>query len=101
MMNAITTEKRLAFIEGYKAAQSDKQFSLEQLEEAMDKAYDLGGSKTYYVNRNDDLYTPSFTFEEEREIIQSLSTQQLPKEFVISDKYLTFEENLKHGKYIW
>ena len=35
------------------------------------------------------------------EFIQSLSTQQLPKEFVISDKFSTFEENIKNGKYKW
>ena len=25
--------------------------------------------------------------------------QQLPKEFVISDKFDTFEQNIKHGEY--
>lgn len=72
---------------GYKAAQS-KQFSLED----MKKAYDIGASdgyrrcegNNYYPDTdipNDDNADRNFE-EDRKEFIQSLSTQQLPKEFI-------------------
>lgn len=73
---------RNSFVEGYRAAQS-KQFSLD----SMRKAFETG--------RNFQL-TGENNF---NELIQSLSAQQLPKEFVISDKFSTFEENIKNGEY--
>ena len=85
------------FIAGYKAAQqSNKQFSLEDIKKAIRFAYNAGRR----VEMN--AVPPDFKFETYREeLIQSLSTQQLPKEFVISDKFSTFEENLKNGEYKW
>ena len=77
---------------GYEIAQS-KQFSLDDMKKAIEMAREyefirFGGGDI------ESKYT-------EEEIIQSLSTQQLPKEFVISDKFSTFEENIKNGKYKW
>ena len=75
---------------GYEIAQS-KQFSLDDMKKAIEMAREyefirFGGGDI------ESKYT-------EEEIIQSLSTQQLPKEFVISDKFSTFEENIKNAKY--
>ena len=60
------------FITGYKAAQSDKQFSLEDMKEAMLKAV-INNWQDYSL-----LKTKAWI----REYIQSLSTQQLPVDFI-------------------
>ena len=83
----------LSFCEGYKAAQP-KQFSLEDMINAFDEGTNVGALSeslsgeydSYEEMENADEY-----FDESREtFIQSLSTQQLPKEFVISDmEYLS------------
>lgn len=70
-----------SFIAGYKAAQSKQ---LELLKKAIQLASDAENIE-----------------EVEEEIIQSLSTQQLPKDFILSDKFSNFEENLKNGEYKW
>lgn len=68
------------FIEGYKAAQS-KQFSLEDMKKAIEMAREQ--SEPYYggggLVLSEPIYENKYT---EEEIIQSLSTQQLPKEFI-------------------
>ena len=79
--NTINIAKAESFIEGYKASQSKQ---LELLKRAIQLASDAENIE-----------------EVEREIIQSLSTQQLPKEFIISYKFSTFEENIKYGEYKW
>jgi len=66
------------FIEGYRAAQS-KQFSLEDMKRAIEMAREMDCSNYDYYGYCEKTYT-------EEEIIQSLSTQRLPKEF-ISLKY--------------
>src|SRR5690606_31666740 len=71
------------FIEGYGAAQS-KQFSLEDVKKAIKMA-----KKGYNEFGENGFLRHGFDFTE-REIIQSLSTQQLPKEFIIKDmEYLS------------
>src|SRR5690606_9167115 len=68
------------FIAGYKAAQS-KQFSLEDMKKAIEMAREY--EFVQYTNgETKDKYS-------EAEIIQSLSTQQLPKEFVPTIFYRT------------
>lgn len=83
------------FILGYKAAQAKGKYSLEDMKKAIkmaQKGYDEFGESGFLRHVREHTET---------EIIQSLSTQQLPKEFVISDKFSTFEENIKNGKYKW
>lgn len=64
------------FAAGYKAAQS-KQFSLEDVKKAIEFAYNAGRR----VER--DAVPKDFNFNTfSKELIQSLSTQQLPKEFI-------------------
>ena len=74
-------EKYLAFkegfIEGYKAAQS-KQFSLEDMLAFGKKCFYKGFDKS----ENDDANSFTAWREECSELIQSLSTQRLPKEFI-------------------
>lgn len=73
---------------GYKAAQqSNKQYSLDDVLE--------------FLDLHTDAAPTSYLKSEFRKYSKSLSTQQLPKEFVISDKFSTFEENIKNGKYKW
>ncbi len=76
---------------GYEIAQS-KQFSLDDMKKAIEMAREyefirFGGGDI------ESKYT-------EEEIIQSLSTQQLPKEFVLGEGG-TIEEQIKNGYYIW
>ena len=66
--------EREAFIKGYKAAQS-KPFTLENVKKAIKMA--RSGSNGLVTLKN--FLTPDYS---EEEIIQSLSTQQLPKEFI-------------------
>lgn len=64
------------FIEGYKAAQS-KQFSLEDMRKAVEFTFNAGRR----LERK--AVSPDFSFEIYREeLIQSLSNQKLPKEFI-------------------
>src|SRR5690606_24062724 len=78
-------EKYLAFkegfIEGYKAAQS-KQFSLEDMKKAIDLTQQICDRNAHYVQRDRNVNVPMITIDEEEEIIQSISTQKLPKEFI-------------------
>lgn len=76
----------LGFIEGYKAAQSDKQFSLEDMIKAFNtgkkhiyKCEANGKDKKCYCRNDNDCNQRSYMTAEE--YVQSLSTQQLPKEF--------------------
>lgn len=73
-------EKYLAFkegfIEGYKATQQSKQFSLEDMKKAIDRAYCIGYSDKK-INEHCHL-----GIKREEEIIQSLSNQQLPQSFI-------------------
>lgn len=85
-----------SYIEGYKAAQN-KQFSLEDMIAFGKKCFYKGFDKS----ENDDANCFTAWREESNELVQSLSTQKLPKEFILSDKFNTFEENLKNGKYKW
>lgn len=98
--NSHNVAKAEAFIEGYKAAQSKGQYSLEDMKKAIEMAREQ--SEPYYggggLVLSEPIYENKYT---EEEIIQSLSTQQLPKEFIISDKFSTFEENIKYGEYKW
>lgn len=81
------------FKTGYKAAQSNKRFSLEDVEKAFESGYNSAKNYSYKSNG---------TYQEDfNRFIQSLTTQQLPKEFILSDKFSTFEENIKNGKYNW
>lgn len=67
---------REGFRDGYKAAQS-KQFSLEDMKKAIEFSYNAGRR----LERK--AVSPDFNFKIYREeLIQSLSTQQLPKEFI-------------------
>lgn len=66
--------KKQAFIEGYKAAQA-KQFSLEEMNIAIEMAREGNFSNYEHFGYVDWDNT-------EDKIIQSLSTQQLPKEFI-------------------
>ena|SRR5690606_6914887 len=66
---------------GYKAAQS-KQFSLEDLKKAIDLTQQICDRNAHYVQRDRNVHVPMITIDEEEEIIRSLSTQQLPKEFI-------------------
>lgn len=67
------TNKNL-FIEGYKAAQS-KQFSLDDMRKAIEMAREQDCSNFEYYGFCEKSYT-------DEEIIQSISTQQLPSEFI-------------------
>lgn len=87
------------FIAGYKAAQShSKQFSLEDIKKAMDCVY------SWMIPVSGCLHIEGVrpeTLEELKErFIQSISTQQLPKEFIlgIGD---TIEEQVKNGHYVY
>ena len=77
------------FIEGYKAAQS-KQFSLED----MQKAFEAGEYKGHCEKgRNERSSYESRNYNTFKEFIQSLSTQQLPKEFepIMYPKYTQYD----------
>lgn len=79
------------FIRGYKAAQSKQSFSLEDIKKAIEMAKTLVDGKQEFEIENilgssDGTYGISEKYTEE-EIIQSLSTQQLPKEFVLIEQY--------------
>jgi hypothetical protein len=91
-IKSIQGAREEGFIAGYKAAQSDKQFSLEDVKRisyCLRTGFDLNGDRII-SNEVEDLI-----------VELSLSTQQLPKEFIISDKFSTFEENIKNGEYRW
>lgn len=73
------------FILGYKAAQTKEKYSLDDIKKAIEMAQEVDSDSV------SSLYT-------KEEIIQSLSTQQLPKEFIlgIGD---TIEEQIRNGNY--
>lgn len=84
----------LSFCEGYKVAQS-KQFSLEDVEKAIEMA--RSGSNGLISFK--DFVKPDYTQEE---IIQSLSTQQLPKEFIPEyEDYEVIGERDDDGYPLW
>lgn len=70
--NSHNVAKAEAFIEGYKAAQSKGQYSLEDIKDALNQ---LADEAEYGISNfaREDIIT---------KIIQSLFTQQLPKEFI-------------------
>ena len=75
------------FTEGYKAAQSDKQFSLEDMKKAFQagtqSGYEFCDLEHYYNEQESQLPDEEIPDEDEEfeEFIQSLSTQQLPVSF--------------------
>ena len=83
------------FAAGYKAAQSDKQFSLEDMKKAMFEVY-KNGIKTPRDGKE------SFS-EISNRVIQSLSTQQLPKDFVPDTNDIGFMKhaNIMVGKKLY
>lgn len=92
MFGYTDTEVRVAqnaFKEGYKAAQS-KQFTLEDMKKSFNAARETSG-----MNARNQVGKKYKTF---NDFIQSLSTQQLPKEFIlgIGD---TIEEQIRNGNY--
>lgn len=70
-----STMYQLGFLEGYKAAQP-KQFSLEDIK----KAIEMARKEYTWTNQGREGSTEWYYSKEQ--IIQSLSTQQLPKEFI-------------------
>jgi hypothetical protein len=72
--NSHNVAKAEAFIDGYKASQS-KQFTLEDMKKAIEMARKMDCSNFEYYGFCEKAYT-------DEEIIQSLSTQQLPSEFI-------------------
>lgn len=81
----VSPQKRKIFIEGYKAAQS-KQFSLEDMEKAIEMARDISDGNDTFTGGDITGLTEVCTYDWEQkysdeEIIQSLSTQQSPKGF--------------------
>src|SRR5690606_31807377 len=69
---------------------NNKQFSLEDVKRAIDLTQQICDRNAHYVQRDRNVHVPMITIDEEEEIIQSLSTQQLPKEFIIKDmEYLS------------
>lgn len=63
------------FKDGYRAAQAKGQYSLEDMKKAFEKGHDSARKKSSYKSNG--------TYKEDlEECIQSLSTQQLPKEFI-------------------
>ena len=94
------------FIAGYKAAQSsNKQYSLEDMKKAFQagtqSGYEFCDLEHYYNEQESQLPDEEIPDEDEEfeEFIQSLSTQQLPKEFVLGEGE-TIEEQIRNGKYI-
>lgn len=70
----VSPQKRKIFIEGYKAAQSKGQYSLEDMEKAFESGYNSAKNYSYKSNG---------TYQEDFEkFIQSLSIQQLPVNFI-------------------
>lgn len=98
--------ERNGFIEGYKAAQSKTSFTLEDVRKAIKMArtgYGYDGNidiEAHLDMGGIDNYNNEFKLKTEEEIIQSLSTQQLPKEFILGGRG-TIEEQIKNGYYIW
>lgn len=81
----------LGFIEGYKAAQS-KQFSLE----------DMIAFSEYVGNYYADIHKPVIPTEELlNNFIQSLSTQQLPKEFIPEKEDVVIGHNGMRKEFGW
>lgn len=86
-------EECTGFIEGYKAAQA-KQYSLEDIKNSITFGYLIGHSDG--VNKKE-IERP-VEGEDFEEFIQSLSTQQLPKEFILGEGE-TIKEQIKNGHY--
>jgi hypothetical protein len=99
----VSPQKRRVWIEGYKAAQSsNKQFSLEDIR-GFSKWLDeeeipyKDGSFIKYFDGKDNRVSIEWLF---NKYLQSLSTQQLPKEFVLGEGD-TIEEQIKNGYYVY
>jgi hypothetical protein len=71
---------RTGFVAGYKAAQADKQFSLEDIRKCFIAGALIELFNTWGIPK--EIYAK----EKAEQYIQSLSTQQLPKEFISEDK---------------
>lgn len=71
----------LSFICGYQSAQSKFQYSLEDMKKAFNAGYDLNTWEQLEIPNEEREYL------NEDEYIQSLSTQQLPKEFIPDYQY--------------
>lgn len=80
---------RMAVEFGYKAAQSKGQYSLEDIKKAFNAGYDLNTWEQLGIPNEERDYL------NEHEFIQSLSTQQLPKEFAPEYEYQTREGDWK------
>lgn len=98
------------FIKGYKAAQQAKQYSLDDMKKAIEMArtgYGWDGNINVVDNLDNDGYggcvdnfDKEFKFKSEEEIIQSLTTQRMPSEFIpelviISNDKVYFDKQLK------
>lgn len=86
---------RMAVEFGYKAAQQSKQFSLEDVK----KAIDMAREEYTWTNQGREGSTEWYYSKEQ--IIQSLSTQQLPSEFIPEYEYYyhSSEEFYKDAKF--
>ena len=83
---------KIGFMAGYKAVQSNKQFSLEDMIKAIEMAREQ--SEPYYGGGGLVLFEPIYENKyTEEEIIQSLSTQKLPKEFIPEYEVVYFHGN--------
>lgn len=85
--NSHNVAKAEAFITGYKAAKA-KQFSLEDVKKAFNAGYDLNTWEQLGVPNEERDYL------NEHQFIQSLSTQQLPKEFISEYEYIESVDEL-------
>lgn len=95
--NELVKSSKRDFIAGYKSAQAKGQYSLEDMKKAIEMARDVYwdiDNRGFSSNTEGDW---SYKYTEE-EIIQSLSTQQLPKEFILGEG-VTIEEQIKNGYY--
>jgi len=83
--------------DGYKAAQSKGQYSLEDVKKAIEMARE--SSEPYWggggLVLSEPIYENKYT---EEEIIQSLSTQQLPKEFIPEIRIINQDYRFERGQ---
>ncbi|TXG85501.1 MAG: hypothetical protein E6R13_02055 [Spirochaetes bacterium] len=82
----VSPQKRRVFVEGYKAAQSKVQYSLEDIKKTVGMARTLFEENMFDIEEIlglTEVSTHNMILKySEEEIIQSLSTQQLPSEFI-------------------
>lgn len=77
---------------GYKA--NTAKWSDEDIEAAIRYGFDIGFCANSSNKTKNNLQS-------KEEFLQSLSIPKLPIDFVLSTEYSTFEENIKHGQYIY